>query len=259
MNAGWIALAGLTLATCRPTGPNGMAEARADELSAVSAPRSVAVVELFTSEGCSSCPPADWLLADLAKTRPVFVLGFHVDYWDDLGWPDRFASADCTARQRTYAHSFGGQGLYTPQMIVNGVEAFNGSDRDRAEQAIARALAHPAPVPLSIAVRKAASDVIAIDYDAPNAPADAVIDIAVVEHSTSSDVHAGENAGRVLHHTNVVRVFVSVPLAKRVGSTAIRVPASLPRQDGEVIAYVQRSSSQSGMPILGAAHAMLPR
>lgn len=141
-----------------------------------------------------------------------------------------------------------------------------GSSRKRQRATVAASphsthpdASHPAPVPLSIVVRKAPSEGIAIDYDAPNAPADAVLDIAIVEHSTASDVHAGENAGRVLHHANVVRVFVSVPLGKRADSTAIHVPASLRREDGELIAYVQRPSGQGGIPVLGAARAMLPR
>jgi len=254
-----FALLGLTLATCHPTKPQGMAEAKADEPSAASAPTGVAVVELFTSEGCSSCPPADSLLAELASIkRHVYVLAFHVDYWDDLGWPDGLASAEYTARQRLYARSLGGNGLYTPQMIVNGLEGFTGSDRERAEQSVARAFARPAAVSLSIRARATAPNAIAIDYEAPNAPPDATIDVAIVEHSTSTNVRAGENAGRVLHHTNVVRAFV-VARVERAASIVARVPASLRREDGEVIAYVQRTFGQEGMAVLGAARETLPR
>jgi hypothetical protein len=144
-------------------------------------------------------------------------------------------------------------------MIVNGLESFTGSDGARAEQSIARALARPAPVALSIKVRAARSDTIAIDCDAPNAPADSVIDVAVVETSASTDVRAGENAGRVLRHTNVVRAFGVGHLGSRKASIVVQVPASLQRQDGEVIAYVQRASGEGGLPVLGSARASLPR
>jgi hypothetical protein len=258
MNRLGVALLGVLLAACRPTGQSGMAEARADEPSA-NLPSGVAVVELFTSEGCSSCPPADAVLADLAKKKlPLYLLAFHVDYWDEIGWPDRFASPDYTARQRTYARSFGSDELFTPEMIVNGVEPFTGSDRTRAERSIARALSHRAPVSLSIGARAMTADTITVDWSAIGAPADAVIDIAVVERSTSTDVRAGENAHRVLHHTNVVRAFVVASAAKGKDSTRVVVPASLERQDGEVIAYVQRPSAQHGMSVLGAARARLP-
>src|SRR5262245_45734348 len=98
-----------------------------------------ALVELFTSEGCSSCPRADVVLAELHAER-VFPLTFHVAYWNSLGWRDRFSSGEMTARQNEYAATFGRTGVYTPQMIVNGVEEFTGSDRARATRAIARAL-----------------------------------------------------------------------------------------------------------------------
>jgi hypothetical protein len=258
MNYARTALLVLPLVSCRPTEPSGMAEARADETPAAGT-TGVAVVELFTSEGCSSCPPADAVLGEVAGRRAVYALSFHVDYWDDLGWHDRFASPEYSSRQRSYARSFGEDRLYTPQMIVNGVAAFTGSDRARAEQSLVHGLARPAPVRLSIQVRVAAAHSIAVDYDAPNAPAGALIDVAVVERSASTEVRAGENAGHLLRHTNVVRDFV-VASGKSRGSTVVHVPASLRPDDGEVIAYVQSPSDpEGGMPVLGATRAPLPR
>lgn len=256
--AGWIALACLAVAGCRPMDPGGIAEARADEPAA--AARGVAVVELFTSEGCSSCPPADTVLARLANPDGgVYALAFHVDYWDDLGWRDPFASPEFTDRQKAYARTLGGQGLYTPQMIVNGTEQFTGSDGARANESIARALARPATVSLSVAARGTASGAVVIDCKAQNAPADAVVDIAVVERATSSDVRAGENAGRVLRHANVVREFAVAPIGAGAASVIVHVPASLRRGGGEVIAYVQRPNGSRGMPVLGSARTELPR
>src|ERR1700736_1842766 len=87
------------------------------------------VVELFTSQGCSSCPPADALLAELAQRPDVIALGFHIDYWDDLGWKDPLSSPAATARQRDYARQFGRRQVYTPQLVVDGAEEAVGSDR----------------------------------------------------------------------------------------------------------------------------------
>ena len=106
--------------------------------------RTPVLVELFTSEGCSSCPPADALLAKLDQTQPisgaeVIVLGEHVDYWDNLGWHDRFSSANITARQSAYTQRFGLDSNYTPQMVVDGSVQFVGVDNGQAVQAIARA------------------------------------------------------------------------------------------------------------------------
>jgi hypothetical protein len=258
MNARMTATLLLALAGCR-SGAATVPEARADEPA--SSAKGVAVVELFTSEGCSSCPPADDVLADLARTsdRPVYALAFHVDYWDDLGWPDGFASHENTMRQRAYARAFGTSGVYTPQMIVGGTEQFTGSDRNRATAAVARALSHPADVLLVVRPHATGPDAVTVDFDAPSAPSGAVLNVVVVERSTSTSVRAGENAGKTLHHTNVVRVFVAAPFRAPAGSVVLQLPPSLLRDGAELIAYVQQpSSDHGGMPILGAARAQLP-
>jgi hypothetical protein len=235
-------------------------EARADEPPDGGA-GGIAVVELFTSEGCSSCPPADEVLGDLSRRndRSIYPLGFHVDYWDSLGWPDRAASPENTARQRAYAGAFGAGGLYTPQMIVNGTEQFTGSERARADAAVGRALARPASVRLSIYPRRTGSEAVTVDYEAQGAPAGSVLNIAVVEREVSTPVLAGENAGKTLRHSNVVRAFVAAPLSVAAGSVSAQLPARWPRDGAEVIAFVQRSSAVGGaMPVLGAARSSLP-
>jgi hypothetical protein len=258
MNARMTAIVLLALAGCR-SGPATLPEARADE-PARSA-KGVAVVELFTSEGCSSCPPADDVLAELAKTsdRPVYALAFHVDYWDDLGWPDRFASHESTMRQRAYARAFGTSGVYTPQMIVGGTEQFTGSDRDRATAAVGRALSRPADLQLVVRTQPSGPDAVTVDFEAPGAPVGAVLNVAVVERSASTSVRAGENAGKTLHHANVVRAFLAAPFRAPAGSVVLQLPPSLAREGAEVIAYLQQpSTDHGGMPILGATRAQLP-
>ena len=204
---------------------------------------------------------ADDVLAELARTsdRPVYALAFHVDYWDELGWPDRFASHENTMRQRAYARAFGRGGVYTPQMIVGGTEQFTGSDRDRATSFVARALSHPADVQLVVRPRASGPDAVTVDFEAPRAPPGAVLNVAVVERSASTSVRAGENAGKTLHHANVVRVFVTATFSAPAGSVVLQLPPSVPRDGAELIAYVQQPSSDHvGMPILGATRAQLP-
>ena len=228
--------------------------ASADGLKGADA-SSVAVVELFTSEGCSSCPPADIVLSDLAQAsdRGIYALAFHVDYWDELGWHDRFASADNTARQQTYAHAFGRREVYTPQMVVGGIEQFTGSDRDRAWAAITRALSRPPNVRISLRLRATGPDAMRVSYEAPGAPIGSMLNVAAVERAVSVSVRAGENAGRTLRHVNVVRAFVTTHVTSESGSVVIELPPSLPRNWADLIAYVQHASTDgSGMPVLGA-------
>ncbi len=215
-----LAAAALGLLACR-SGSTTLPEARADEGTAPP----VAVVELFTSEGCSSCPPADAVLEDLARSGagPVYALAFHVDYWDGLGWPDPFASPQYTDRQQTYASVLPGSGLYTLQMVVGGTEQFVGSDRDRVRAAVGRALAHKASVRLAVRARLARPGVVIVDYEAVGALAGAELEVALLQHAASVAVRAGENAGRTLHHTNVVRGLTTVRLASATGSVSVRL------------------------------------
>ena len=245
----------LAAAACRSPDSMRIPEAFADEAPSAEKP-GVAVVELFTSEGCSSCPPADAVLAE-----PVYALGFHVDYWDSLGWPDRFASADYTERQRAYGQAFGESGIYTPQMIVDGREQFVGSDRERAAASIARALRRPAPARVSLRVRSSGPNALGVDYQVTGAPAGARLNVAVVERAASVVVKAGENAGRTLHHSDLARAFSVETLTVPSGTATLNLPPDLPREESDVIAYVQGAPAggAEGMAVLGASRASLPR
>ena len=254
---------GLALGACQPRS-SPVPEAWADD-TPVAAPShdAVAVVELFTSEGCSSCPPADDVLGELSRSpaagRSVFTLALHVDYWDDLGWPDRFASPELTARQRAYARAFGLRGMYTPQMVVGGTEQFTGSDRDSADAAIARELARAAPVHLTLHASRSAAGVFAVDWTASGmAPGEQLV-LALVESSASTMVRAGENSGRTLHHTNVVRALVSVPLSRPSGTATLALTAGKTMGPGSVVGFAQRpASGGAGMPVDGATSTPLP-
>ncbi|MBZ0234496.1 MAG: DUF1223 domain-containing protein, partial [Deltaproteobacteria bacterium] len=163
----------------------------ADSDDATVAPsRGAIVVELFTSQGCSSCPPADRLLTALVageRTRPVIALAFHVDYWNDLGWRDPFSSPLATARQEAYARTLD-RGLYTPQLVVNGRAHAVGSRRADVERALAAAV----PVPAMAASVDLVGDSVVVRADAPGGTHAL---LAVFEDDLATDVPAGENRG----------------------------------------------------------------
>ena len=169
-----------------------------------------ALVELFASEGCSSCPPADELLNRLAKeadaqgTR-ILTVSFAVDYWDYLGWKDPASQAAFTERQQQYAQVLRSSSVYTPQMIVNGREAFVGSDEAKAKQAIQNALRQPVRGNIQATLSRRGQQ-IEVSYQVSGLSAD-LIQVALVERSSVSHVTAGENEGRVLAHRHLVREF----------------------------------------------------
>ena len=215
----------------------------------------VAVVELFTSQGCSSCPPAERVLSDLNAARdgrPVFTLAFHVDYWDHLGWRDRFDSPAYSARQRHYADTLHLDQVYTPQMVVNGRAEFVGSDKDRADRAIADALATPAAVPVT-ATAAADGGGWRVRYAAPAAAAGETVNVAVVEQGLSTAVAAGENGGQTLDQPSVVQWFKAVP-ASAAGDVAVPPLPGVAAAHSRAVVFVQRSADGA---VLGAVAAPL--
>lgn len=191
---------------------NDPAEPNAPEI----APTPV-LVELFTSEGCSSCPPADALLSRLDRTQPVrganiIVLEEHVDYWDRLGWKDPFSSEVATTRQNEFGEAFGGRQVYTPQMIVDGRAKFVGSSDTDALRAIRSASQTPKP---AVHLSWEKGDTLAIHVEALNKAGQRdgeQLFLVIAESMLHSDVKRGENAGRALEHNGVVRQFL--PLGK---------------------------------------------
>lgn len=190
------------------------------------------VVELFTSEGCSSCPPADAFLIDLATKVSVpgvnvITLSEHVDYWDHDGWRDPFSSATFTARQTAYAADHGGDSdVYTPEMIVDGETAFVGSDRAAARSAIVKAASTPkAPIALSWASANQPTATIAIG--ANPATVHASIVVAITEDGLRSSVLRGENAGHTLTHTSVTRRLSVVGQGSADGSFHLELPVKI--------------------------------
>ncbi|HUE45963.1 MAG TPA: DUF1223 domain-containing protein [Aestuariivirgaceae bacterium] len=166
------------------------------------------VMELFTSQGCSSCLPADALMAELGQRPGVIALSLHVDYWDYLGWRDTLGSPDCAQRQREYARRRGDGQVYTPQLIVSGQAAMVGSDRQGVLDAIAIARDHQASVSVAIESRERELVVEVAAAPAGHLVADATVWVIAVVPSVVIDIRRGENAGRTVAYTNVVRKII---------------------------------------------------
>jgi hypothetical protein len=221
------------------------------------------VVELFTSEGCSSCPPADVLLTRLETTQPVggahiIALSEHVNYWDGLGWRDPFSSLQFTERQREYAEALHDQGPYTPQMVIDGATGFVGSDASEAIKTIAKAARMPkAAVTLSSAGGKLQINVASVPM-----PADVIL--AVTESGLASSVSAGENKGRRLTHTAVVRSLRvvgqirSMPRSKEPFAAEVTTPIAK-SWNLEMLRAVVILEEPASHKILGAAEIPLTR
>jgi hypothetical protein len=240
-----------------PPGPSELArpaaEGPAAEVSA--AFPGFALIELFTSEGCSSCPPADRLLAVLAaeaaqRGQPVHVLSFHVDYWDDLGWADPFGRPAFANRQRAYAAALG-DGAYTPQMIVNGRLALAGADAAKARRAVRAALIRPAPVRIGRLEARSSGGNVHVTCAAAGPPAGTLLRLALALPDTAVPVPRGENSGRTLRHHGVVLAFATVRLsAGGEGHAVLTAPAGVRAESLRLIAYAQDPES---MAVLGAA------
>lgn len=208
---------------------------------------SVAVVELFTSQGCSSCPPADRLLAEtIAQSKKsgqkVYALSFHVDYWNRLGWTDVFSQKKFTERQYFYSEKISGSSVYTPQTVVSGTQQLVGSDKKELDEALKKALKNPASV--EIKNLKATFDKnkkATIQYELNGDFSDCEIHFALLSLEEITAVKRGENGGRTLKNSHVVREFITRK-AEKMGSVGFdNSPVSEPKNTS-VFAYVQRLS-----------------
>jgi hypothetical protein len=227
--------------------------------------RSPVVVELFTSEGCSSCPPADALLAKLAEQPPaenvqVIALEEHVDYWDELGWVDPFSSREWTNRQYAYAGPLGNGNPYTPQMVVQGQAEFVGSHTQLARQKILEAASN-APVPVTLEVKadgrpgiNLAVSVGKLEGSAKGGAAE--VWLAITETGLHSAVTGGENVGHELRHAAIVRTMHKIGEAKPDSEPWFSANANATlhsdwkRENLRAVVFVQEKKSRR---ILGAA------
>ena len=181
--------------------------------------RAPILIELFTSEGCSSCPPADALLQRFDRSQPVsgaelIVLSEHVDYWNDIGWTDPYSSHEYSERQSAYAAQFGLGSVYTPQMVVDGQFELVGSDERRATQAIKDAVKRT-KAPVSVSFGASGDKSVTVHVEAGPLPSSidthaAGVFLAIADNTDESHVNNGENAGRTLQHVAVLRKLVRI-------------------------------------------------
>jgi hypothetical protein len=218
------------------------------------------IVELFTSEGCSSCPPADRLLARLESTQPVpgaqvVAIEEHVDYWNQLGWVDPFSSPQFRARQNDYAVAFHAGDIYTPQMVVNGQIEFVGSDMSRALREIGAAV-HAETTEIDLGTTPNSHDPELLDLSVRmNSPHtaklhDSNVYLAVTENNLVTFVPRGENAGRTLRHSAVARSFGVIGRVDSHGASGgqlvstLRLPSDWKREHLRAVVFVQERDSR---------------
>ncbi|MHC0053145.1 DUF1223 domain-containing protein [Actibacterium sp. D379-3] len=203
------------------------------------------VVELFTSQGCSSCPPADELLAELARRDDVIALALHVDYWDYIGWKDQFADPSFTDRQKAYARAVGSRSIYTPQMVIGGAEHVVGHRPMELAELIQTHRAQPAPVTLTL-VRDGARLRVTASALRP-LPRGMVLQLVRYIPEQTVQITRGENAGRTIRYSNIVTGWN--PVAKWDGRAPLSLSFDL-TGDAPVVAILQE---QGHGPILAAA------
>lgn len=215
-----------------------------------------AVVELFTSQGCSSCPPADKLLGELAKDPSIVAMTLPVDYWDYLGWKDTLANSRYSARQRAYAHKRGDREVATPQVVVNGVKAVVGSDKAAIERAIAQTRNTTMTAPVSVAVN---GDKLTVSVAAAgNGQTKGEVWLCAMTREVPVTIGRGENNGRAMIYHNVSRRWLKV--GDWNGKAASwTVPLADIKADGvdAAAAIVQSGGADAPGPMLGAGFASL--
>src|SRR5271170_3798627 len=212
-----------------------------------------AVVELFASEGCSDCPPADDLLRQITNDarsngKRIYTLSFQVDYWNNLGWTDPFSSPVFSQRQQQYSGFLPG-GVYTPEMIINGKEAFVGSDGGKAQNYIDHYLSVPSENNITLNLDQSGNE-LKVNYTVAQQDGNSVINFALVERGLVSHVTGGENGGSTLEHDNVVREFKTIDLNNVQGTVVFSKPQGGDLTRFSVIAYVQ---SKQDMAISAAS------
>ena len=219
---------------------------------AVAEPR--AVVELFTSQGCSSCPPADKLLGELAKRDDLLALSLPIDYWDYLGWKDTLASHDFSERQREYAQSRGDGAVYTPQAVINGTDDMVGSDRSAIESAVKQATDKGFAVPITLSTSQ---DAVTVKIGAAGAagPNRGTIWLVMYDPSITVPIGRGENSGRTITYSNVVRKLRPIAMWKGEPMSIDLPRSEMAKTKVDRCAVLLQAEKDGGLPgaILGAA------
>lgn len=209
-----------------------------------------AVLELFTSQGCASCPPADALLTQLAQRPDVVALAYHVDYWDYIGWADTFGAKANSDRQRAYATAWNTDSIYTPELVVNGAMGVIGSRKTEIENAVA---AGHLPIPVKLTVD--AKNMLEVSIDGAAGQSESDVWLVTYIKQANVDVQRGENAGKVLNYSQVVTGRHILGMWDPVTGAHLKLPLDevlTGPSDGAVI-LVQSDHNGLPGPIMGAA------
>lgn len=206
-----------------------------------------AVIELFTSEGCSSCPSADALVARIQKesvNEPVYILAFHVDYWNRAGWKDRFSNAAFSERQSRYAQWLKLSEIYTPQAVINGSKEVVGSDEDQMRKSLNTFVEQESPGKLSLADLAIKQTSVSFSYQIEKNMPNTSLQIALVQKNAVTKVLKGENKGLTLSHVQIVRDFQTIDLAgANTGTAKINLTPGASPHGFEVIAFLQNNTT----------------
>ncbi len=221
----------------------------------VSAEQGFALVELFTSEGCSSCPAADEAVGRINfPGKNVLILSFHVDYWNYLGWKDIYSSPAYSARQQAYGNLFHLSSVYTPQIVVNGKIQFVGSDENRLHEAIEASVREIPKSQIQPVVLRPSHGQIPLSCQVP-AQGDIKLNLVLVQHQAIDFIQRGENKGKTLKHFYIVRDFKSLSPEKSQGTQYLNVPPDISAKDCDVIVFLQNSKTGQ---VLAATRSSIP-
>jgi hypothetical protein len=208
-----------------------------------------ALIELYSSEGCSSCPAAESLMdriehnADSASI-PVYVIEFHVDYWDYIGWKDSLASASYSDRQQQYGDYFKLSSIYTPEVVINGETEMSGGNDEKINEVIKEMIQQPASVKLDCKVHEMGKQQLEVGYNVTGNVTGCSLNFAVVESGLTVHIKRGENARRTFTHNNVVRIFKSIKLNLPAGKANIETP-HLNLMNSKLICFVQNKENMN--------------
>lgn len=202
------------------------------------------LLELFTSQGCSSCPSADRLVErtvlDARKSgKKIFALSYHVDYWDKLGWKDPYSQAQFTKRQYDYADWLNSDNVYTPQIVVNGQEEFVGSDDKKLSRAIDKIQDKTTEIRFDFKNIEWKNNEIDLEINLSDFPNNSELNVALISKITENYIPRGENEGLKLKGANVVRVLQKVLSSSLQFKTSLPVPKDMEKQNAQIIAFIQ--------------------
>jgi hypothetical protein len=202
------------------------------------------VMELFTSQGCSSCPPADEVLGSYVQKMDsrIIPIAFHVDYWNQLGWKDPFSNHQYAERQENYDANFLHATVYTPQLIINGEKEFVGSDKTNIKHAVDNTLNEIPAVIINIKSNTIGNGQVQAHYTIGGGISNATLNAVLIQNKTTTKINAGENNGTTLINYNVARQFVSV-IAKESGTCEIQLPVGVNTKELSLVLFTQDKTS----------------